>query len=1077
MKKIMTNFNGIKGALPETLAAYNIVAVANKTGYVCPNCGNGSGDDGTGIIPTMYNGTPSYYCHRCGAHFDNLDLIALHHNLDVKKDFPKVLAEGATLLGGAAANSIVKPAPLKSKTDSAPADYSEFLAQAFSNIENLPENARRGLSLDTLEHFNCGFVTDWRHPKIQNAPTSRRLIIPTSKSHYLARSIDDSVPKEFAKQHVGKKEIFNLDALKEDFTVLVVEGEADAMSIWQISDGYIPVVAVSGCSNYKMLLNWLDDNPDCHCSFIVVFDNDSKEGNAGQTNAKKFVDELNERGFPAVNRLLSDRQDFDANDWLQENPVALRDRIFDLYDDASNQLEEIAEEIKVNADFNAKVANFESFNGKIPPEFLPLLKDAMKSINALQVEDFDAHVLYDEVMRRSLGLCNFYPFLNSAIVLFLEKFKSAKNFIAKKIKATEPVSDAQKSLLNLTLDDVRKIIKKAARRIEKRHESYQKDFAKEQAKREKFARSQQKNFDRQQALQQLEELKKLPQSFERDQEMRCIIRENCEWHYNRLGVKKNVEPTAVNYNFIFANDPLIDGLFGYDEFAKAIVFLKKPYWYKDNTCIGQVLQRDDENQLKNYLALNYGEINGFHHFENLVSVTAYKNSFHPIKDFLENLPDWDGTTRAEKLFIDFLDVADTPYSREVTLNMLLAAVARIYHPGCEYQYVPVLQGEQGIGKGYIMKQLGGQGFMELQDKIGTAHAIDATQKGWIIEIPEMAAMRKSKLAEVKAFVSAREDTRRFAYDKRASNSKRNNIFFATANDKFPLVDPTGNRRFIILESPKSRHDYTTGLTKDYVKQVWAEVLVKYNELFKDGFDDHKLLLSRETIKIADEIAERFTEDDGLIGEILAFIDTPIPHKVVWNLLSKEERKRFINEGHITLSKSELFGRQQARRRPSEMAVLEEILADSNDPSITFDTNSELFTFYGAELRDTICAAEIYNECFSRDQRSSMKRISEVLARKLPPEWEKRGRQKCGVYGDQKTVYVREVTDFSNAEEISEVAVTETDEIIQPQTDNQVHFNEEKSFTDEVLIEIDKAQREYMRKLEQEAKADLDDHEE
>ena len=305
MKKIYENNEQVKMDIkklpPEVLIAYHIVEPAKKSGIAC-GCGNGLGKDGTGLVPTLYNDAFQYYCAVCGKHFDNLDLIAAHYHLDIKKDFPKVLAEGATLLGGAA-NLPVAPVrvPIQKKTKEIPQDFSAFIEEAFTNIESLPESARRGFLLKTLEHFTCGFAPSWRHPKSPNAPFSARLIIPTSKFHYLARAISPDVPKKYAKQHAGSKEIFNIDALQSDSTVIVVEGEFDCMSIWQVSDGKIPAIAVSGCANYKLLLDWLDKNPNCNIKFIVMFDNDSSSDNPGQTNAKKFVDELNMRGFPAVN--------------------------------------------------------------------------------------------------------------------------------------------------------------------------------------------------------------------------------------------------------------------------------------------------------------------------------------------------------------------------------------------------------------------------------------------------------------------------------------------------------------------------------------------------------------------------------------------------------------------------------------------------------------------------------------------------------------------------------------------------------------------------------------------------------
>ena len=170
--------------------------------------------------------------------------------LDLNQDFPKVVAEGATLLGGTAHLS-VNPVhiPVQTNSQEISQDFSDFIREAATNIENLPVSACRGLSLKTLEYFTCGFMPDWRHPKALNAPASTRLIIPTSYFHYLARAISPDVPKKYAKQHVGSKEIFNIEALTSDSVVIVVEGEIDCMSIWQVSNGKIPVIAVGGfCS-------------------------------------------------------------------------------------------------------------------------------------------------------------------------------------------------------------------------------------------------------------------------------------------------------------------------------------------------------------------------------------------------------------------------------------------------------------------------------------------------------------------------------------------------------------------------------------------------------------------------------------------------------------------------------------------------------------------------------------------------------------------------------------------------------------------------------------------------------------
>ena len=227
-----------------------------------------------------------------------------------------------------------------------------------------------------------------------------------------------------------------------------------------------------------------------------------------------------------------------------------------------------------------------------------------------------------------------------------------------------------------------------------------------------------------------------------------------------------------------------------------------------------------------------------------------------------------------------------------------------------------------------------------------------------------------------------------------------------------MKDKTGNRRFLILKSNLKENQYVAGLTEDYIKQFWAEIFAKFNELFKDGFDENKLLLSKESIITAAEIAKSCVADDGLTSEILPFTDYPIAYQPIWRLLSKSERRKFFeNGGSISISEQDLRGRQVARRRPDELIELEEVLTradDENDYSVQFDNDNGTITFYGVEQRDTICASEVFNECLYSYDRRIVSRIAEILETELVKEgWRKKPhKEKC--YGFQPNTYVREV---------------------------------------------------------------------
>ena len=1061
--------DNINRIAPAVLAARGIIDVAAHSGYICPNCGNGSGQDGTGIIPKEYKGKTVYHCFRCGATFDNLALIAAHGNLDLRRDFPKILAEGATLAGAAAENfsayelrkNAGHSAQKKCGNPEIPhepeekSDYSNFLAEVFANIEELPQSARRGLTLETFEHFNCGFAAQWQHPKANNAPKTERIIVPTSNHHYLARAISNAVPKEFQKMHVGKKEIFNVDALKSEEPIMVVEGEFDAMSIWQASGEKIPVVAVGGATSYNLLLKYLDDNAGENCTksaknlrFVVMFDNDEGD-NPGQSAAAKLVAQLIERGYPAVNRILSERKKFDANNWLIENEEEFTMKLVEIYESSKAEFETKAAEIRANAEFEKELKNFEFCNEcEINPEVLPKIKAALDEMKNFVPGKISVETLMSDEFKNAVGYVVFYDLISKGEII--ARIKKAKNLAKAEIK-NKPAEEISADTRNMAdfdnFDYVKQTIGKSKAPIEKAHELYNKRISKirrrEMRKKEREEQKLQTLETMAQGVKELDYLYTLPQSAERDAKIIETIRESLEWKKDRSGVREYVKSTDANYELVFTYDPLIRGAFGYSEFAKMDMIMKKLPWHREFTGDDTWSDSDDAN-LRCHIGLNYKDMVSNHKkYYDFFDRFSRRNTFHPIKRFLENLPEWDGIERAEKIFIDFLKVEDTPYAREVTFKTLIAAIARIYNPGCEWQYMPVLQGKQGIGKGHILKALGDPWYMELVDSVESSHAIDAIQKGWFVEISELQSFGRASINKIKAFVSAREDTHRFAYARKATTVKRSNIFVGTTNDSHPLEDTTGARRFLMLVCGNEYCQYVTGLTKEYILQIWAEVFQKYAQIFKDGFDNSKLKLSAESEKYAAELAGRFTQDDGMVGEIIEFLDTPIPYNAVWSLLSKEERRKFIADKHIAISAEELIARQNVRRRHSEMEELLAILNNAdNDISIrkTFvkenGIDRKMLVFYGAELRNIICAAEVYNECFGNDRRKSMKRIAEILDNNLPAEWTRTSRKKTVVYGDQRNVFVRDVKplDFEKPEEIEEIS---TEENISEVTETQV----------------------------------------
>ena len=497
------------------------------------------------------------------------------------------------------------------------------------------------------------------------------------------------------------------------------------------------------------------------------------------------------------------------------------------------------------------------------------LDDAVILLETLEPETFTADAAYAPENLHATALATVYGFPALA-KKFFDTIKAAQKLAKIRIAdfksdLTAKLSLAEKKslneIINIGITEIRRYVDRETGAIQKAHAAFLKDEERKRLRAKYEKERAEKEARVIETTSRLDELRAMPPSPERDAEMIELIRDSCDWHCNRQGFKESVKATATNVEKIFTYDPNLDGLIGYDEFQQADVFLKAPTWSNDKK--GDEWTDRDDSQLQMYLRKTYTEFANKDLTFNAVTVFSDAHRFHVVKDFFLSLPKWDGKPRAKKLFVKFLGADDIPYVHEVTLNILTAAIARIFHPGCDYQLAPILLGEQGIGKSHCLSRLGGAWYGSLVDDVGDPHAIDAIQKLWFVEIKEMAAMKKDVDAN-KRFIDSAKDTRRQAYARRATTIPRHCVFVITTNNKMCLTDMTGNRRYpIIVCHNKARH-FVEGLTDDYIKQVWAEVFAHYNELFKDGFDEKKLVLSRDVQTQSDEIAEDYLPKFALI---------------------------------------------------------------------------------------------------------------------------------------------------------------------------------------------------------------------
>ncbi len=1039
----------IKKLSPDILASHGIISVAKavingKPTYVCPYCENGTGEDGTGIQPSYFNGVWLYHCFKCNETFDNITLLAPYYQLDSrnKDDFKEIIHRAVEEFSIFDSSSIYGNNPQinhtpqrKEKSALELTQEKQELKLIRDDINNSQHNIKhflesvegkwRGLTLQTLQYFHCGYIADWVSPKSRvhntfSTPTPR-LIIP-SGDHYLARliipidSFDEKSQKYIIpKQHAGKKFPFNFESISTETINIIVEGEIDAMSIWQATNGQFPIIATSGISGYSEFVDLVKNKftaSDIKPRFLILFDSDE----SGKDTAPKFKDALHSAKFPAVYNFLSNEiSKIDSNDILCEQGQAeLATIIYSFISTAQIDLDKIAAEFAEELALQEKISDWSKINGDISPESLSDLKKAIQYLQSLNVENITSEIANQSITIYYLALCRFYDFYFDIAENFLARVSVAKENAKAKIKASkisgDKVEDSVIATSNIVPSEIKEKINSAVSVIKKKHKKYQEKLDAEKIIAEREQQFAAEDERRQKQINRIEELKKLPRTPERDAEIVRLINSCCDWNLDKFGRKISVRAGIDNYKLIFENDPNIDGLFGYDEFQQSDVFLKRPVWKRqDNFKPYEPLQDSDDANLRFYLRDKYKDIANEKLCADVVVHYSTERSFHPIKNWFKALPQWDGQERAETLFIKFLRVADTKFAREVTMKWLTAAVARIFYPGCNFQNALILKGNQNIGKSYILEKLGGAWYGILSDSVDDPHAIDAIQNVWIIELKEMSAMRKAEVNAQKSFIERSFDNRRAAYAKRAQISKRSCVFAITVNDEQFLHDKTGNRRYWILESPSAEFNIVLGLTEEYIQQIWAEVYFKFQKLTANGFNDKILQISKDLKQQAEEIAENFVVDDGLQSEIQAFLNTPIPLPIIWNLLTKEERRKFIAEGKTIIMQLDLDTRAQKLKQRKQTTYKETVdkYCHKIERPTEIGKSVSFYVIHGIFYRNETCATEIYNECFGNDRRKDIFRIREILSKLEGWHRSDTGKKNFAMcYGDQRNIYLR-----------------------------------------------------------------------
>ena len=285
--------------------------------------------------------------------------------------------------------------------------------------------------------------------------------------------------------------------------------------------------------------------------------------------------------------------------------------------------------------------------------------------------------------------------------------------------------------------------------------------------------------------------------------------------------------------------PDLVGLVRWNEFAGVVEFGRRSPW-RDNY-LGDKWTDEDDVELTVWLQGCGVDVRGQTVIAAAVKVVAQDEKVHPVRQYLD-LQKWDGEPRLQLWLIEYLN-AEGPadYLAAVGRRFMVSAVARVMEPGCQADHVLVLEGPQGCGKSQTVQTLarewGTDSLPDLHSKDAAVHL----QGVWLVELAELAALRRTADVEaVKAFLTRRVDRFRPPYGRRSVDVPRQCVFIASTNESQYLRDSTGNRRFWPVRVGKV--DFGA-LTRDR-DQLWAEAVHLYREGERWHLTDSELALAQ-----------------------------------------------------------------------------------------------------------------------------------------------------------------------------------------------------------------------------------------
>jgi len=324
---------------------------------------------------------------------------------------------------------------------------------------------------------------------------------------------------------------------------------------------------------------------------------------------------------------------------------------------------------------------------------------------------------------------------------------------------------------------------------------------------------------------------------------------------------------------------------------------------------------------------------------------ARRNSYHPIREYLEHIETNPSIEEVdlEKVSTNYLKTNDPLYDSMMAAT-LIAAVSRVMDPGCKFDNCTVLKGPQGARKSSAWQALAGPEWFSDTPQDNDKDLRMLIQTCWIYELAELESVTgKKEVGQLKALLSSQIDQFRAPYGSAMGRYPRQSILVATVNPDSFLRDPTGSRRFWVIDLPHKSGEFidTQKLCSDR-DRIWKAAMLSYRSGRKPILQAHEQLES-------DSRNSGFEEENIFLAPLAAWLasDPPAPlsfttHEAIASSSSRDRYNIKSQDARMAAEALRQLGcvqdKCQSRRGGERVRLWRR--PDSDDSGISFLSESD-----------------------------------------------------------------------------------------------------------------------------------------